>query len=145
MRGSDHYREAEKLLATAQQHITEDPRDMRIAEVSAYAAQVHATLAQAAAAALPVVTQFMSDSDEITQWGRATGAATTWTVVLSASNGQVYEYGPFRDEREADAFATWLTIEVDPARVSDRCTDPRALKSPVAELLAYAKQFGGGR
>lgn len=49
MNGPEHYREAEALLAIAERHITEDPRDMRISEVSADAAQVHATLALAAA------------------------------------------------------------------------------------------------
>ena len=83
MRGSDHYREAEKLLANAQRHITEDPRDMRIAEVSAYAAQVHATLAQAAATALDAVTGYVGDSDEISAWARITGLLPPRDGVIS--------------------------------------------------------------
>jgi hypothetical protein len=46
--GPEHYAKAEELLANADRHITEEPSDMRIAEVSAAAAQVHATLALAA-------------------------------------------------------------------------------------------------
>lgn len=51
MTGPEHYAAAEVLLANAERHTTEDPGDMRIAEVSAATAQVHATLALAAATA----------------------------------------------------------------------------------------------
>lgn len=52
MTGPEHYCAAERLLKNAVHHTTEDPADMRIAEVSAATAQVHATLAQAAAVGL---------------------------------------------------------------------------------------------
>jgi hypothetical protein len=42
-----HYIDAELMVGNADRHVTEDPGDMRIAEVSAYCAQVHATLAVA--------------------------------------------------------------------------------------------------
>jgi hypothetical protein len=42
----DHRAEAEKHLATAARHLTEDVRDMRIAEVSAWIGQGHAALAR---------------------------------------------------------------------------------------------------
>lgn len=51
MTGADHYREAERLLYHAERHNTEHPGDMRIAEITAACAQVHATLALAAASA----------------------------------------------------------------------------------------------
>lgn len=47
MSAIEHYAKAEELVATAERHTTEDPRDMRIAEVTAATAQVHATLALA--------------------------------------------------------------------------------------------------
>lgn len=73
MNGAEHYREAARLAEIAARHITEDPRDMRIAEVSAYAAQAHATLALAAAQAMPTVASFCGDSTRITDWGAAIG------------------------------------------------------------------------
>lgn len=57
MTGPEHYREAEVQLRNAERHNTEHPGDMRIAEISAVTAQVHATLALAAVTAaytLPV-------------------------------------------------------------------------------------------
>lgn len=48
MNGREHYLEAERLAVIAARHMTEDPRDMRIAEVAAWRAQVHATLALSA-------------------------------------------------------------------------------------------------
>lgn len=48
MNAAEHFAEAEKQLAHAERHNTEDPRDMRIAEITAATAQVHATLAVAA-------------------------------------------------------------------------------------------------
>jgi hypothetical protein len=42
----DHRAEAEKHLANASRHLTEDPGDMRIAEVSAWIGQGHANLAR---------------------------------------------------------------------------------------------------
>jgi len=46
--GPQHYAKAEELVAHAERHTTENPGDMRIAEICAATAQVHATLAVAA-------------------------------------------------------------------------------------------------
>jgi hypothetical protein len=43
---TDHRAEAEKHLANAARHLTEDPGDMRIAEVAAWVGQGHAVLAR---------------------------------------------------------------------------------------------------
>jgi hypothetical protein len=48
MTGPENYAEAERLLKTAANHTTEEPGDMRIAEIAAMRAQAHATLALAA-------------------------------------------------------------------------------------------------
>jgi hypothetical protein len=89
MEGAEHYRAAEELAATARRHITEDPGDMRISEVTAYLAQVHATLALAAAQISPLVHQMMGDSNRITEWARVinwdsapsrTPQCSVWTV-----------------------------------------------------------------
>lgn len=48
MTAAELFAEAEQLAETARRHITEDPRDMRIAEVSAAVGQLYATLALAA-------------------------------------------------------------------------------------------------
>lgn len=55
MDGPSFAREAERLAAGAARHITEDSRDMRIAEVTASVAQVYATLALAAEKRKPFV------------------------------------------------------------------------------------------
>lgn len=70
MTGPEHYREAERL-------ISEMPAGLPHEDIAMlhHAAQVHATLANAAAAALPTVTRYMGDSPLITEWGQATG----WT------------------------------------------------------------------
>lgn len=71
--GPEHYAKSAHLAEVASRHITEDAADMRIAEVAAYAAQAHATLALAAAQALPTVVQYMGDSDTVTDWATVTG------------------------------------------------------------------------
>lgn len=48
MNAAQHYLRAEELVANAEHHTTEHPGDMRIAEICAATAQVHATLAVAA-------------------------------------------------------------------------------------------------
>jgi hypothetical protein len=53
-----------------------------------------------------------------------------YAVVLGRSTGRTYVYGPFTDKEEADAFALFLTAEVDPAHTI-------TLNSPVDELLGY--------
>ena len=49
MNGPEHYRAAETYVTRAENHLTEDPRDMEIAKVAMGIAQVHATLALVAA------------------------------------------------------------------------------------------------
>lgn len=83
MTGAEHYREAERVLSDAS--FTRSKGDLRPVtregesitaeqhEAMLARAQVHATLALAAASALPVVTQMMGDAQEITAWGQAIG------------------------------------------------------------------------
>jgi hypothetical protein len=67
--GAGHYRAAEGLLGQAETAAnTRKPH--QIAVILA-AAQVHATLAQAAAAALPVTVRFVGDSADVTDWAKA--------------------------------------------------------------------------
>lgn len=56
MTGGEHYAKAENFAAMAETHLTEDPADMRIAEIAMGISQAHATLALAAA------TELASDS-----------------------------------------------------------------------------------
>lgn len=72
MTGPEHYKAAERLLAESDNFLPEDQQGC----VYLAAAQVHATLALAAATAMPTVTRMMGDHDEITEWGRAIG----WTT-----------------------------------------------------------------
>lgn len=61
----------------------------------------------------------------------------SWVVVLVDNQGI---YGPFTDKDEAEEFASFLRVEVDPAAVVP-------LKSPTRELLAWrdtVKARGGG-
>ncbi|PXY21146.1 hypothetical protein [Prauserella muralis] len=67
MTGPEHYREAEKLLALAR----EGGRPEQVMAEAAVA-QVHATLAQAAACALPVLDRYYEMSDEAQLWAEAT-------------------------------------------------------------------------
>jgi hypothetical protein len=53
-----------------------------------------------------------------------------WVVLLNTGNNETVAYGPIDDAECAEAFAVYLTAEVDPASV-------RALRSPVHELLAW--------
>jgi hypothetical protein len=62
MTGPEHYREAERLLGVA-----EEPEDIRLAE-----AQVHATLALAAATALPAAQRAAGEPDGDRDWWQVT-------------------------------------------------------------------------
>lgn len=55
-----------------------------------------------------------------------------WIVVLTESRGN-FAYGPTEDKDTAEAFAEFLTREVDPAAALQ-------LRSPTAELLAWWRQ-----
>lgn len=79
MNGPEHYREAEDLLAGAMKHRIDatgewrkDAERHRTADALVAEAQVHAALAQAAAAALPTIVRQMGDRQEITEWARLT-------------------------------------------------------------------------
>jgi hypothetical protein len=98
MSGPEHYREAERLLLSCQligaddhdaatypaieDGVDSDSNGLR-------AAQVHATLALAAASAMETVSQFMGlvrpdsmgDDQVITEWAKATG----WSTIAGAS------------------------------------------------------------
>lgn len=81
MNGHKHYRAAEKLLSAASfQNADGTPAtsDGQLVDPVAHAslvarAQVHATLALAAAQAMPTVASFCGDSTRITDWGAAIG------------------------------------------------------------------------
>lgn len=66
MEGAEHYREAELLLSGA------DPRGGHhdVSKQDIARAQVHATLALAAAQVAPLVRTMMGDSERLTEWGR---------------------------------------------------------------------------
>jgi hypothetical protein len=73
MTGPEHFREAERLVDNAVHHTTEHPGDMRIAEVCAATAQVHATLALAAATALPAAQRYLGgEGGDDREWARVT-------------------------------------------------------------------------
>ncbi|GAA1030741.1 MULTISPECIES: hypothetical protein [Amycolatopsis] len=75
MNGPDHYREAEQLLGYIEDGALRD--GVRLDEMAALSiatrAQVHATLALAAAQAMPTVARLMGVDDQITAFGRAIG------------------------------------------------------------------------
>ncbi len=81
MKGHEHYLEAERLIERADAWL--EHAALENGEADAVAgfhmamahAQVHATLALAAATAMPDVSRFMGDSDRVTDWGHAVG----WT------------------------------------------------------------------
>ena len=76
MSGPGHYRESERLLASTQDsdgEVASDDVTLAISNTLA-AAQVHATLALAAATAYPAVREY---------WGGDTGTAREWSEVAS--------------------------------------------------------------
>ena len=76
MTGPGHYRESERLLASTQDsggEVASDDVTLAISNTLA-AAQVHATLALAAATAYPAVREY---------WGGDTGTAREWSEVAS--------------------------------------------------------------
>jgi len=63
MTGPEHYRTAETYVVRAENHLTEDPRDMEIAKVAMGIGQIHATLALAAATAEPIAQSYDGPDD----------------------------------------------------------------------------------
>ncbi len=75
MTGPEHYKAAERLVAHSQSHTDQgNGADDKIAELAAAQAQVHATLALAAAAAIPAVKDWLGDEDR---------SGLGWTEVTS--------------------------------------------------------------
>lgn len=70
MTGPEHYREAERLAAEV---FHPNIIGTQLANRMLDAAQVHATLAHAAATAQAAVLSMCGDSDRITDWGNAIG------------------------------------------------------------------------
>jgi hypothetical protein len=52
-----------------------------------------------------------------------------WAVVLTRQPGLPTVWAPFDDKDQADAFAVWVSVHIDPAT-----TIP--LRDPVAEMLS---------
>jgi hypothetical protein len=74
--GPEHYREAERLLAEARVPARDRAKPGWLTAAERYAmAQVHATLALAAATAEPIVTGFAGDED--------TAIAAAWAEAVS--------------------------------------------------------------
>ncbi len=75
MTGPEHYRESERLLASTQGsdgEVASDDATLAISTTLA-AAQVHATLALAAATALPTIIAYRGDQrGELYEWAEAT-------------------------------------------------------------------------
>lgn len=70
--GPQHFAEAERLLALAEDHQTK----LNIPTAVAFchrAAQVHATLALAAATATTFLGEFIEIEDTVVEWARVTG------------------------------------------------------------------------
>lgn len=62
-------------------------------------------------------------------------------VTLGEEAGHT-DYGPFTSHPSAARFASFLSNEVDPARVFEVFGDPGPLHSPVDALLAWYERFG---
>lgn len=68
MNGDMHYREAERLLGVARsEHGSLNAAELTVLVAEA---QVHATLALAAATALRTTSHYIGDSPEVTYWGQ---------------------------------------------------------------------------
>lgn len=73
MTGAEHFAKAEQLLSEVDPYETDRGSDTTLA-----AAQVHATLALAAANAMPSVTAMCGDDDQITEWAKTIGWDLAW-------------------------------------------------------------------
>lgn len=92
MSGPEHFREAESLLGYVYCGADRDGAPLADHEVPTILAraQIHATLAQAAATAMETVSQFMGlvrpdslgDDEVITQWAKVTG----WSTIVGATH-----------------------------------------------------------
>jgi hypothetical protein len=130
----NHRTEAEKHLANAARHLTEDPRDMRIAEVSAWIGQGHAALAQgegqaAATADLRDALTLLRRREQATRGlvaahiakGLASGDKERWSAARSLTQAL--------DEADCN-----VDLLVD-AQLADDGLDPRsAYKAPAAAV-----------
>jgi hypothetical protein len=75
MTGSEHYREAERLLAQATEREPREPGELTRQRTDLASAHVHATLALAAATALPEPPSASTSALGPTAWQRAAGGA----------------------------------------------------------------------
>ncbi|MFC8583341.1 hypothetical protein ACFUGD_02010 [Streptomyces sp. NPDC057217] len=87
MTGPEHYRKAEQLLAEA---TTDGPEGVYfVRPENLAAAQVHATLALAAAAAGQLADRYVGDGDHITSWHGVTAKTlsqhTSWCMKQEGS------------------------------------------------------------
>lgn len=73
MTGPEHYREAERLVSGAQNVVDVAPIDGLTRTECAALAQVHATLALAAAQAGVLTDRYLGDGDHINAWQWTTG------------------------------------------------------------------------
>lgn len=67
MNGPDHYRQAERLLVKAERS------EIELSNALVLEAQVHATLALAAATALQLVKEYVELDEDAFAWNEATG------------------------------------------------------------------------
>ena len=96
--GPEHYREAENMLGYVYCGANNDGAPLADHEVPALLAraQIHATLALAAASAMPTVSEFMGlvrpesmgDDHVITEWAKATGWRTIVGAQFPHENGE---------------------------------------------------------
>ncbi|MGW7435660.1 hypothetical protein [Streptomyces sp. NPDC054849] len=82
MTGPEHYREAERLLAGAQNVMDVAPIDGLTRRECADLAQVHATLSLAAATAARLADPYIGDGDHINDWRTAIGDTTQPVFVI---------------------------------------------------------------
>jgi uncharacterized protein YpuA (DUF1002 family) len=79
--GPEHYGEAERLVAGTQRMLGDASENtyadaLATAAVHVAQAQVHATLALTAAAALPTIAEWFESEDDVTAWARTVKSET---------------------------------------------------------------------
>jgi hypothetical protein len=128
--GAEHYRRAEELVSDIEDSDgTVDFGDGGEAYVAA--AQVHATLALAAATASPLVHQMCGDSDRTTDWGNAIGWNTVPTRIDVLENLLAWARARVRGGADDAILSTYSR-----GRQDER-------NSWVAEIRRVAYQLGG--
>lgn len=113
MLGHEHYEEAGRLLDMAGRLNPANPSAAEQAKILASGAAVHAQLAATALAALEFTHQYLGDSQEITDWGKAVQPDALTIKAKAEQQRSDDQWPPRRGDIWSDAkYQMWLAVPV---------------------------------